>query len=143
VSADDETLLDRVIGPDAILVAIGGNWTRTGLNLSTGQNIYIRARGYHRSGYLSGSESITESVRNVFLTPFGATPQPLLSIQRNTATNVVLTWPTNSTGFTLEANTNLNTNVWSTVSPAPSVRGTNNVVTNDVSVTARFYRLRK
>jgi hypothetical protein len=47
----------------------GSNWTLTGLNLSTGQNFYIRARGYYRSGNFNGSESITESVRNVFLTP--------------------------------------------------------------------------
>ena len=31
--------------------AAGSNWTLTGLNLPTGQNIYIRARGYYRSGY--------------------------------------------------------------------------------------------
>ena len=47
--------------------AAGSNWTLTGLNLPTGQNIYIRARGYYRSGYQNGSESITESVRNAFL----------------------------------------------------------------------------
>ena len=47
----------------------GSNWTLTGLNLPTGQNIYIRARGYYRSGRNNGSESITESVRNAF---FGA-----------------------------------------------------------------------
>src|SRR5438876_9482204 len=45
----------------------GSNWILTGLNLPTGQNFYIRARGYYRSGYLNGSESITESVRNAFL----------------------------------------------------------------------------
>jgi uncharacterized delta-60 repeat protein len=47
--------------------AAGGDWTLTGLNLPTGQNIYIRARGYYRTGYQNGSESITESVRNAFL----------------------------------------------------------------------------
>ena len=31
--------------------AAGSNWTLTGLSLPTGQNIYIRARGYYRSGY--------------------------------------------------------------------------------------------
>jgi uncharacterized delta-60 repeat protein len=45
----------------------GSDWLLTGLSLSTGQNIYIRARGYYRSGGQDGSESITESVRNVFL----------------------------------------------------------------------------
>jgi uncharacterized delta-60 repeat protein len=49
--------------------ASGSNWTLTGLSLQTGQNIYVRARGYYRSGYTSGSESIAESVRNVFLVP--------------------------------------------------------------------------
>ena len=49
--------------------AAGSNWTLTGLNLPTGQNIYIRARGYYRSGNYNGSESITESVRNAFLLP--------------------------------------------------------------------------
>ncbi len=120
--------------------AAGSNWTLTGLSLSTGQNIYLRARGYYRSGYLNGSESITESVRNAFLS---ATLQPLLNIQRSANTNVVLSWATNFTGFTLESNTNLNTNVWSVVSPAPTVSGTNNVVTNAIGGSTRFYRLRQ
>jgi hypothetical protein len=121
--------------------AAGSDWTLTGLNLSIGQNLYIRARGYYRSGFHNGSESIAESVRNAFLLP--ATPRPLLKIQRSANTNVVLSWAANSVGFTLEANTNLNTTVWSTVSPAPSVSGTNNVVTNDISGSLRFYRLRQ
>ena len=119
-----------------------GDWTLTGLNLPTGQNLYIRARGYYRSGFYNGSESIAESVRNAFLTPQAATP-PLLNIQLSANTNVVLSWVTNSIGFTLESNTNLNTTVWSVVTPAPAVSGTNNVVTNAVSGSARFYRLRK
>jgi uncharacterized delta-60 repeat protein len=44
-------------------------WTLTGLNLPLGQNFYIRARGFYRGGVASGSEGITESVRNVFLIP--------------------------------------------------------------------------
>jgi len=45
----------------------GSNWILTGLSLSTGQNISIRARGYY--GDDNGSGSIMESVRNAFLTP--------------------------------------------------------------------------
>ncbi len=45
----------------------GSSWTLTGLNLPTGQNIYIRARGYYRGASSGGSESITESVRNAFI----------------------------------------------------------------------------
>jgi hypothetical protein len=116
--------------------ATGSNWTLTGLGLPTGQNIFIRARGYYSSGLENGAESIIESVRNAFLTP-----RPLLNIQRSGNTNIVLSWATNFTGYTLEASTNLNTNIWSTVSPAPSVSGTNNVLTNAISGAARFYRL--
>jgi hypothetical protein len=47
--------------------AAGNNWTLTGLNLPTGQNIYIRARGYYRCGFSNGSESTIESVRNAFI----------------------------------------------------------------------------
>jgi len=39
------------------------------LHLPIIQNLYIRARGYRSSGNVNGSESVTESVRNVFLTP--------------------------------------------------------------------------
>ena len=54
--------------------AAGSNWTLNGLNLPTGLNIYIRARGYYRSGRQNGSESTTESVRNAFFA--GPTPTP-------------------------------------------------------------------
>ena len=116
--------------------AAGSTWTLTGLNLPSEQNLYLRARGYHRSGYYNGSESITESVRNSFIVL-----PPRLNLQRSGNTNVVLSWATNLTVFTLEASTNLTTNVWSVVSPAPSVSGTHNVVTNAISGATRFYRL--
>ncbi len=53
--------------------AAGSSWTLAGLNFSTQQNLYIRGRGHYRSGIYGGSESIQETVRNVFLTP---TPTP-------------------------------------------------------------------
>jgi uncharacterized delta-60 repeat protein len=56
--------------------AVGSNWVLTGLNLSTETNIYIRARGYYQSGAENGSQSITESIRNVFLTGPAETPTP-------------------------------------------------------------------
>ncbi|PYJ10943.1 MAG: hypothetical protein DMF06_04410, partial [Verrucomicrobia bacterium] len=40
------------------------NWILSGLSLPAGQNFYIRARGYRRSGIYSGSESVTESIRH-------------------------------------------------------------------------------
>jgi hypothetical protein len=49
--------------------ATGSNWSLTGFNLPTGQNIYIRARGYYRGGEFNGSESLTEAVQNAFIAP--------------------------------------------------------------------------
>jgi hypothetical protein len=121
----------------------GSSYTLTGLNFPIGQNFLIRSRGYFRTGYLNGSETTEYNTRNVFLTLPPTPSQPLLNIQLSANTNVVLSWATNFTGFTLEANSNLTTNLWSTVSPAPAVSGTNNVVTNATSDSTRFYRLRK
>jgi sulfatase modifying factor 1 len=58
------------------------------------------------------------------------------------ATNVILTWPTNATGFTLQSTTNLvSPAVWTTVVPGPVAVNGNNTVTNPISVTQQFYRL--
>jgi uncharacterized delta-60 repeat protein len=43
------------------------NFTLTGQNLTAQQNLYVRARGFYRGGQFGTSESITQSVRNVFL----------------------------------------------------------------------------
>src|SRR5439155_8814521 len=91
----------------------GSSYTLTGLNFPIGQNFLIRSRGYFRTGYANASETTEYNTRNVFLT---LPPPPLLNIQLSAKTNVVLSWATNFTGFTLEANTNLKTNVWSVVS---------------------------
>jgi uncharacterized repeat protein (TIGR03803 family) len=55
--------------------------------------------------------------------------------------NVLLTWPTNFTGFTLQSATNLGSPVWSTNLPAPVVVNGQYTVTNPISGTQQFYRL--
>jgi hypothetical protein len=47
--------------------AAGQNWILSGLDLPIEQNFYVRARGYYRGGGVTGSESITESIRNAFI----------------------------------------------------------------------------
>jgi hypothetical protein len=69
-----------------------------------------------------------------------ASPVPVLAIIRSGG-NVVLTWPTNAAGFTLQSTTNLASSVWSTNLPSPVVVNTNKVVTNAISGTQKFYRL--
>jgi len=66
---------------------------------------------------------------------------PELTI-RSSGADVVLTWPTNATGFTLQSTTNLaSPAVWTTVSPAPAVVNGQNAVTNPISGTQQFFRL--
>jgi uncharacterized repeat protein (TIGR03803 family) len=61
-------------------------------------------------------------------------------------TNVILTWPTNSGGFSydgyiLQSTTNLVSPVWTTNSPAPVVVNGQNTVTNLISGKQQFFRL--
>jgi uncharacterized repeat protein (TIGR03803 family) len=68
-------------------------------------------------------------------------PQPQLTIIPSGA-NVILTWPADAAGFTLQSTTNLvSPAVWITNSPAPVVVNGQNAVTNPVSGTQKFYRL--
>ena len=58
------------------------------------------------------------------------------------ATNVVLMWPTNVAGFTLQSTTNLlSPMLWTTNSPPPVVVNGQNTVTNPISGTQQFFRL--
>jgi uncharacterized repeat protein (TIGR03803 family) len=68
-------------------------------------------------------------------------PPPQLTIVPSGA-NVILTWPANNAGFTLQSTTNLVAPaVWSTVSSGPIVIGGQNLVINPVSGTQQFFRL--
>jgi uncharacterized repeat protein (TIGR03803 family) len=79
----------------------------------------------------------------VFSLPLGSvsTNAPQLTISL-AGTLVMLTWPTNATGFTLQSTTNLAPpTVWSTNLPAPVVINGKNTVTNPVTGRQTFYRL--
>lgn len=79
------------------------------------------------------------------------TPAVVTVVQANPPTlkasliagQIVLSWPTNATGFALESATNLVGASWSNVLPAPVFFSTNNFVTNSADADRRFYRLRK
>ena len=68
-------------------------------------------------------------------------PAPTLTIVPSGA-NVILTWPTDAAGFTLQSTTNLVSPViWTNVSPGAVVVNGQYAVTNPVSGTNKFYRL--
>jgi hypothetical protein len=58
--------------------------------------------------------------------------------------NLAISWPTSADGFGLESNNNLlKTNSWTFVTDTPAIVGTRNVITNQISPGAEFYRLKK
>jgi uncharacterized repeat protein (TIGR03803 family) len=67
-------------------------------------------------------------------------PSPQLTIIRY-GVNVILTWPIDSAGFTLQSTTNLASPVWSTNAPAPVEVNGQYTVTNPISGTQQFFRL--
>ena len=68
-------------------------------------------------------------------------PSPPLTIQRAGA-NVLLSWPTNASGFRLQSVTNLlAVNTWSNAGGSPSIIGTQFYLTNPIPAARTFYRL--
>jgi len=74
-------------------------------------------------------------------TVFSLSLGPVLTITR-LGTNVILTWPTNPTGFTLQCTTDLlPLSAWATNPPDPVVVNGQNAVTNATAGPRKFYRL--
>jgi hypothetical protein len=77
------------------------------------------------------------AIDNIEMSPI----TPVLALTRAGA-GVLLMWPTNATGYTLQFTTNLvSPSSWSSVFPAPVVIGANNEVTNGILGASVFYRL--
>jgi hypothetical protein len=69
---------------------------------------------------------------------------PVLSINSwsSTAHQLVLSWRTNSTGYTLQSSTDLGSTNWTNCA-SPTVSGAYYVVTNSMSAGAQFFRLKR
>jgi hypothetical protein len=68
---------------------------------------------------------------------------PLLTIRLTTTNTAVVSWPSPSTGFTLQQNTDLNTANWLAASQTVSDNGTNRFILVNPPAGNRFYRLFK
>ena len=109
---------------------ISGGWELIGLSL-TGSG-FIRARGRTVGGSGDGSSGLVESV--------AAFPvAPSLNVARSNRF-VMISWPSPSTGFALQQNTNLNTANWVTPTETITDNGTNKFITVN-PLTNRFFRL--
>jgi hypothetical protein len=72
-------------------------------------------------------------------TAFSTMPPGLTVVKQGA--NVVISWPTNTAGFSLFYSTDLNPTNWNPVSPDPVLVGGLNVVTNGITNPATFFRL--
>jgi hypothetical protein len=140
-------------------VAVGTNSAMTlrPLNLGNTVNNYIGRSQYSADPYLNG---VLDEFRiyNVALSPaeIAATdamgPNQLLNTNSpsvdvaTTSTNLILTWPVGSAGFTLQSSTNLAPGGWTNVtSPVPQIVGGQWQISLPASgnAGAAFYRLAK
>jgi methionine-rich copper-binding protein CopC len=102
----------------------------------------------HLTSVTNGGNTTLAAVASVTLFSVTTTggsatgPAPGLTIIP-AGTNVLVEWPTNATGYTLQYSTDLASSAWSTNLPAPGIVSTNRVVTNGISGTQRFFRLSK
>jgi subtilisin-like proprotein convertase family protein len=71
------------------------------------------------------------------------TPDPPRLQISSVGKNVVIAWPTNFQGFSLEANPSLQTNGWNSAGGAPAITGTNYTMSLPATNIAKFFRLRK
>ena len=68
---------------------------------------------------------------------------PLLTIRLTSTNNALVSWPSLSTGFTLQQNSDLNKTNWVTAPQAVSDNGTNRFILVNPPAGNRFYRLFK
>jgi fibronectin-binding autotransporter adhesin len=110
--------------------AITGTFT----GLPQGGKLYI-GQDLFQINYAGGSGNDVVLTRQV--TP----PPPVLRIEQAGANDLRLLWPTNDPPFSLLTATNLPSPNWIAALPSPVVIGTNNVLTNTIDATNRYYRL--
>jgi hypothetical protein len=68
---------------------------------------------------------------------------PLLLQARRSGSSLIISWPSHSSGFGLQQNTNLATTNWNGVAQTPTDDGTNKSVTVPISAGNEFFRLLK
>src|SRR5207249_7177769 len=128
----------RKITPAGVVTTLAGLAGTTGNADSTGSAArFNRPQGVatDSSGNVYVADSSNNTIRKGFLPP----PQLTILLSGVPPSGIVLTWPANAAGFTLQSATNLvSPAVWSTNSPAPVVINGQNTVTNPITGTQQF-----
>ena len=114
----------------------GGGGTSTGGAYSVSGTI-----GQPDAGTMSGGNYTLDGGFLSLAATIQTPPAPRLTIAR-AGSNVIISWPSPSTGFGLEENSGLAAN-WISVAQVPSDNGVTKSVTLPASAGTRFYRLKK
>jgi hypothetical protein len=113
---------------------MGNVTSRSVSGLSAGTTYFYRVRAYNSGGTSGNSGTITVTTSPI-------TP-PTLGYARP-GNNLVFSWPTAFSGFTLEFATNLPASSWTSNPASPAIVNGQFAVTNAISGGQKFYRLKK
>jgi hypothetical protein len=120
----------------------GSSWTALGSGMdNVVAALAVSGSDLYAGGYFgTAGGKVSPYIARASLLTLPMSP-PTLSLVRSGA-NLIFTWPTNSTGFTLQSTTTLvSPVVWTANSPAPIVVNGQNTVTDPVFGPQKFYRL--
>ncbi len=139
--AESQNNTIRQITPAGVVTTLAGLAGSYGSADGTGS----AARFYDPLGVAtdsSGNVYVADAGNNTIRKGFLPPPQLTILLSGVPPSGIVLTWPANAAGFTLQSATNLvSPAVWSTNSPAPVVIAGQNTVTNPITGAQQFYRL--
>jgi len=104
---------------------------------------YATALAVDGSGnaFVTGSSFGSDGSSDYLTIKYSPAGVPLLTIARTTTNTVAVSWPSPSTGFTLQQNTDLATTNWAPVGTTPADDGTTRTVIVNPPVGNKFYRL--
>jgi hypothetical protein len=118
-------------------VVSGGGGTATGGQYSVSGSV-----GQPATDTVSGGNYVLTGGFWSFAAPIQMPGAQLLSIKRSGA-NLLVSWPSPSTGFGLEQNSSLGTTSWTSVAQIPNDDGFTKSIIVTASSSQTFYRLRK
>ena len=143
--ADTTNSAIRKITPAGVVTTLAGLAGITGSDDGTGSAALFQfpsGVATDSAGNIYVADTINNTIRKGFLPPPPPPPQLTILLSGVPPSGIVLTWPTNAVGFTLQSATSLAPPVvWSTNSPAPVVIAGQYTVTNPISGPQQFYRL--
>jgi len=131
-------VLSGVLAGDSVSLDTNG-YAANFASASVGHDIAVTVSGLTLSGPSAGNYALTQPTNlsaNITL----AAP-PIVRISANKP-NVIISWPTNASNYTLEQTANLTRPAtWSPVTNTITVNGTNNTVTINASSGVRYFEL--